>query len=278
MLCLECGKECDGARSLGAHVGQNHMPMSEYKAKHGLLKLCVKCKVIITRKATGDYCNRCRDRSGANNPFYGKTHSEDTKNILVDKCRAATTKMWEDEEYRNKVISGTSKPRREEFKIEQSERVTKWYEDNPDQRGLRSIAMRKTWETGRIKPNSNSFNESKGEVALREDCTVLFPGQKVRKTTLRLDGKWYYPDIRIGKQHIVEYYGDYWHLNPETHAPGDFNKSGNSEYIWARDADRIKILESHGFNVLVIWQTEYAANREMVLDKILDWYQKTVDV
>lgn len=37
-------------------------------------------------------CGKCRDKSGANNPFYGKTHSEDTKQKLREYANSRTTK------------------------------------------------------------------------------------------------------------------------------------------------------------------------------------------
>ena len=37
-------------------------------------------------------CSKCRNRSGANNPFYGKTHSEETKQKLREHASKRTTK------------------------------------------------------------------------------------------------------------------------------------------------------------------------------------------
>lgn len=41
---------------------------------------------------TSKACGKCRDRSGANNPFYGKTHTEETKQKLREYANARTIK------------------------------------------------------------------------------------------------------------------------------------------------------------------------------------------
>src|ERR1035437_4660142 len=134
---------------------------------------CQKCKNPVSKNCRSGVCNKCRDRKGENNPFFGKKHNrkmiEDTKK----KCAELSRQLWKDDEYRNKEIRGVSKPRREGFGDEQSERVLKWYEENPEQIMLRSEAMKKSWLEGKIEPNINSINESKDERSLLSDVQTL---------------------------------------------------------------------------------------------------------
>lgn len=48
--------------------------------------LCPICK-INHMVSTASCCSGCRDRSGASNSFFGKTHSEETKQILSEKAK-----------------------------------------------------------------------------------------------------------------------------------------------------------------------------------------------
>lgn len=47
-------------------------------------KICPKCRINKIREKSNS-CNVCRDRTAESNPFYGKTHSEQTKNVLREK-------------------------------------------------------------------------------------------------------------------------------------------------------------------------------------------------
>lgn len=42
------------------------------------------CECGLRIKPTNDTCNKCRNKSGENNPFFGKQHSEETKNKLSE--------------------------------------------------------------------------------------------------------------------------------------------------------------------------------------------------
>lgn len=81
----------------------------------------------------------------------------------------------------------------------------------------------------------------------------------------------YLPDyknnIRISKytvdfvnettKHIIEVYGDYWHCNPSIY-PDDFHHHHfNMPAIDRRkiDADRVKYLESLGYDVTIVWES-----------------------
>lgn len=50
------------------------------------------CTCGLRKRPKAVTCNKCRDKSGANNPFYGKTHSEETKQKLREYANNRTTK------------------------------------------------------------------------------------------------------------------------------------------------------------------------------------------
>ena len=58
-------------------IGETKMSIT-YK----LNRTCPTCGIRISDKNKSGFCNKHRDRTGINNPFFGKTHSKDTKEIL----------------------------------------------------------------------------------------------------------------------------------------------------------------------------------------------------
>lgn len=239
-------------------------------SKYNLKKLCITCnKLLLDTNKTG-YCNKHRDRSGKNNSFYGKKHDKKMIEKTKKKLSKISTKLWLNDNYRKKVIKGTSKPRKETFGKEQSIRVKKWYQDNPTQRDIRSKQMKKSWTDGKIEPNINSINESKLERELREELIRLLPNRNVRKTTIRINKKWFYPDIRIDKNIIIEFYGNYWHANPRIYQANDIiHHKNTAKQSWEHDKKRIKILEDSGFKVFIVWEDEYQNNKKQTIENII---------
>lgn len=240
--------------------------MSKYK----LDKHCTTCnKLLLDTNKTG-YCNKHRDRFGKNNSFYGKKHDRKMIEKTKKKLSKISTNLWLDNNYRKKVIKGTSKPRKESFGKEQSIRVKQWYEDNPMQRDIRSECMKKSWEDGKIEPNINSINESKLERELREELIKLLPDRNVRKTTLKINNRWFYPDIRIDKNIIIEFYGNYWHANPRIYKSTDIiHHKKTAKESWEYDKKRITILEDNGFKVFIVWEDKYKDNRKEIINNLI---------
>src|SRR5690606_19967799 len=73
---------------------------------------------------------------------------------------------------------------------------------------------------------------------------------------------------------VIECNGDVWHANPEIYKPNDiiYKYTGPTEasYIWKFDQSRIEQIESFGYKVLIIWESEYKSNRQLTEKKILD--------
>jgi G:T-mismatch repair DNA endonuclease (very short patch repair protein) len=232
---------------------------------------CQKCGKLVSKNCKSGFCNTCRDRSGVNNPFYGKHHTKETIDNIKLNTSLSTTELWKNIEYRNKVIKGASKPRKPSFSDEQSKRILQWYIDNPEQREIRRSHMKNSWKTGKIEPNINSINESKYEIELRECIKERLSDEyNVKKRTIRIDGKWFYPDIVIDKKIIVEFFGDYWHANPKIYKMNDIVHHKKSAFnIWEDDKKRIEILKNKGYKILIVWQTDYLNNKEEIINKLL---------
>jgi G:T-mismatch repair DNA endonuclease (very short patch repair protein) len=238
-------------------------------------RVCPVCGRTLSLKNKSGFCTKHRDRSGINNPFYGKKHTQATKDKLVAINKVASVEKWKDPEYRAKVIKAVSKPRREGFKEEQSKRIAKWYKDNPEQKTIRSEHMTKSWREEKISPNNNNFscNESKLELEL---FSMLKEVCDVEKITLHNEeGKWFLPDAVAEKEGtIIEFFGDYWHANPSRYNTDDLIKGIPAQSIWDKDEARMQSLRDMGYLVIVVWESEFKADKEGTvsnIDNYLNW-------
>lgn len=64
---------------------------------------------------------------------------------------------------------------------------------------------------------------------------------------------------------ILEFYGDYWHCNPEKYNRNYFHvhKQLTSQEVWNYDRIRIReeIINHTNVNVLVIWESDWKKNK-----------------
>lgn len=226
------------------------------------MKLCLKCKKSVSKNCKTGFCNACRDRSGINNPFFGKTHKEETINAMKAKCKEKTEMLWLNDDYRNKVIERSSKPRHKNFKESQSKTIKQYYEDHPEQKQLRSIKMKERWIKGEM--NDIVKNESHVEKVMFSLLKKLFVD--VEKKPIIINEKVYIPDCICFGNSIIEYYGDYWHANPKKYNNSDIVRNNmKAEEIWHNDYLRIKALENEGYNCIIIWESEWKKNKDDII-------------
>ena len=82
----------------------------------------------------------------------------------------------------------------------------------------------------------------------------------------------YIVDVIKGKK-IVEFYGDFWHGNPsifsECKKLYPYGKSAMLVGdIWKKDNERISCLKSSGYDVIIVWESEWNKNKQECIDKI----------
>ena len=73
---------------------------------------------------------------------------------------------------------------------------------------------------------------------------------------------------------IIEYFGDYWHCNPCKYK-NDYlhpHKKKTSEEIWKDDKIRIDNIKNYGYNLEVVWESEYKG--KTTLKEIIKKYVK----
>ena len=281
MECKLCGCHCETKRGLSNHLTAKHkdeMTKEQYSNlfNMGWVKYCKTCGVKISSASKTGYCNKHRDRTGANNAFYGKTHTQKTRQKLKVNCRLATAKLWQNQEYRKKVIDGTSKPRSEVGKLNISNGVKNSYDTIDGLRQLRSIVLKNTWQSGNMVLSEFHINKSKPQYQIAQWLTDHFPNRNISlkqsiKYKLGNKCKWFYPDILIDHKIIIQYFGDYWHMNPNIYQSDFVNERTKvcAAQCWEHDSQRIETLRNMGYTVIIIWQSEFKHNKDGVKSELL---------
>lgn len=84
----------------------------------------------------------------------------------------------------------------------------------------------------------------------------------------------YNVDIIVGNK-IIEYFGTYWHAHIELFNENDIHPTIKKTAGEIRKYDEIKLkkLKELGYDVLVIWETDYNANKEYIKSVIKEYLQ-----
>ena len=249
------------------------------KRTYDLNRTCSRCGKPIFDKSKTGLCGECYKhfgKYGSNNPFFGKHHSKETIEDLKAKCSESSKKMWENSEYRKKVIEGaTGLKRSEEFKETQRKNALKQFKDI-NQREIRSEKMKETWKSGRIVYTEHpSINRSKIEKEFISKLEEKIPNGLITESSIKYidnnSNRWLFPDI-IYKNYIIEFNGDYWHANPKKFKADDLiDKKGiTAQEQWEEDKRKKEIYESLGYKVIYVWESDFKENKEEILNKIFE--------
>jgi hypothetical protein len=90
-------------------------------------------------------------------------------------------------------------------------------------------------------------------------------------------GIWIYDFCDLNSKKIIEYNGDEYHGNPKKYKSSDtphpFRKNITAQEIWNKDSEKKRIAEQEGFDVLIIWDSEYKKNKDKTIKKCLDFLE-----
>ena len=120
-----------------------------------------------------------------------------------------------------------------------------------------SIAERELFE---------SLKESVPEIT--DQLALPVDGKSINKQA-------YIYDMAV-KAKIIEYNGDFWHSNPslfdENHKC-PYTKRSQFE-IHAKDRDKKRIAEQHGYEVFVVWESDYKNDKEKVIKECINFLKQ----
>lgn len=144
------------------------------------------------------------------------------------------------------------------------ERQEKW------QNTLKSKPDEERIEINRKKLNINSISRAERELY---NELLKFNGNIVSQLQLKSTDNFFIYDIAFNNK-IIEYNGDYWHASKRRFNANDIvrhNKQTGSpifaKEIWDHDEEKLNFAKSLGYDVLVIWESEYKNNKEETLEK-----------
>lgn len=72
---------------------------------------------------------------------------------------------------------------------------------------------------------------------------------------------------------IIEFNGDMWHMNPLRYKQDDVNPKNKmiAKDVWMYDKEKIQLAKEKGYEVLVIWESDYKSNPDQILQKCLEF-------
>lgn len=95
--------------------------------------------------------------------------------------------------------------------------------------------------------------------------------------SLKNTGFFIYDFVDLNNMKVIEYNGDQYHANPLIYKENDYphpyyKENGPSALeTWQRDEKKINIAKERGFDVLVIWDSEYRKNKNKTIEKCLNF-------
>lgn len=76
---------------------------------------------------------------------------------------------------------------------------------------------------------------------------------------------------------IIEFNGDMYHANPKTYKstdrPNPFKAELTAGMIWENDKKKIKLAKDNGFEVLIVWESDYRKDTNAVVRKCVEFLE-----
>lgn len=214
---------------------------------------------------------------------YTEKDAKDKVNILKNKCNiyANLSKEKIDSIKENRKNTYYSKPKEEIEKINKSrgrttgELVEKFGEDytntilNNRGKGRRNSLFRRY---------SKISKELFDSVSSKIDDNLLYAENE---KWVRCDkNKGYYIDLILeNSNRIIEFNGDFYHANPLIYEKNSIirmskTKTPTAKEIWDNDAVKLNNLKKLGYDILIIWESEYLSNKEDIISKCINHIKK----
>jgi G:T-mismatch repair DNA endonuclease (very short patch repair protein) len=249
------------------------LEIKEVDGKFTTTRICPNCKkevdVTTTHPTTtcrnyfkalkeNSVCKKCLGdvMTGEGNPFYGKKHSDKTKE-QISKSRGGKA-----------TGENNSMANPEHRKKARKNLKQKW--DSGEMEHARKIMSEKLKETRRL-GKIKSVIRSKKEKEIINEIKKL--GYNV-KHSLKVDSKIcdiYIPELNL----VIEYNGDYWHCNPKKYKPDYYHqvKKKTAKELWEYDKNKIDLIKNSGYNLEIVWESDLKADHA-IINKLIKNYDK----
>lgn len=119
----------------------------------------------------------------------------------------------------------------------------------------------------KIGESINRCGRSRIEHELSDEIIDNFGGEK----NVGVSG-WCCDYVSRERKLIVEFFGDFWHHNPKRYDREFVNPitKRSSDVVWERDARKLKELRDQGYEVIVIWESDWHNDKSACIQKVKD--------
>lgn len=109
-----------------------------------------------------------------------------------------------------------------------------------------------------------------------EDRKNVYFATKNQEYFLSKKGNFFQYDFTDNnKNKIIEYNSDMYHANPIIYKsednPHPYRKWLTSKDIWKHDEEKLKMAEENGFEIFVVWDSDYRKNPDKILSQCLEF-------
>lgn len=198
-----------------------------------------------------------------------KIGSENSKGRDINRIRAhshRTVDYWKLRGYSNEeAVAKVS----ESQKLFSQELCIKKY---GEEEGLKIWSERQLTWLNSLKKSGLHGGYSKISLELFESLQQSVPNILFGTTeaVLKINNMSYCVDcLDVNTKKIIEFYGDYWHANPNKFKETDLIKKNTAKKIWDHDHKKVKSLQDSGYKVLVVWESDYKKNKLEIINKCI---------
>jgi DNA-directed RNA polymerase subunit RPC12/RpoP len=283
VTCKICGYT---GKEIVRHIKEWHsIPIDEYKLKYN--------STVKSEELSDNYRgskNPAYQHGGKLSPWSKKSEYHD--HGFVDECKnAAIAKSMKNPKHGTNTIRlqtyidmGMSQEeakaalydRQNNFTLEKcivrhGEEGRRIYQDRQDrwQATMNNKSIEEKTEINR-KKMSKGFSISKAERDISNILSEHF--DIISQFTIISHDKSYIYDISYNNK-IIEYNGDFWHMNPRLYTYNDINRRTKltAKETWEKDRKKIDIAIDSGFDILVIWESDYKKDKQGTIDKCINF-------
>jgi len=223
-------------------------PMCNEEIKTYSKQSTIACRNHFRKISINSVCIKCMGKCnlGENNPFYGKKHKEST----IKQISESRT---------NKYVGNDNHMKQEKYRQMSRDIMRSNWDNNILDRDVISELMKQTQREGKIKSTITSKKEKEIIELLTEMGIDAIQSYRVDSKICDI----YIPSLNL----IIEYFGDYWHCNPNKYSKDYFNTKKNKYAweLWDYDKKKLDLVKSYGYNLEVIWENELKSNNDKLI-------------
>lgn len=204
-----------------------------------------------------NYCQSCKNRLGISG-IKGKKHSENTLNKLRgmnlgdnNPSKRPEVRKKISQKLKGRDVYWLKGKKRPEHSKKMKVFMNKVY--NPNNGFMNDYREKLITHFSRIKVGYHSkLHDLVKSYMLKSNICSFKSEQRI--------GRYQVDEVDFDKKVIVEVYGDFWHANPKKYNETDilphFPKKKPAKNIWKYDNKRQQFLESLGYKVIILWESD----------------------